>query len=45
MAKGRSKGNREVKKPKTDKKVAPAGATFLRPQPAGAKTAPKDPPK
>lgn len=33
MGKGnKQSGNREAKKPKADKKVAPAGATFLKPQ-------------
>ena len=45
MAKGRSKGNREAKKPKADKKVVPIGSTFLRPQPAGVKPTIKEPPK
>jgi hypothetical protein len=34
MGKGdKQHGNREAKKPKADKKVAPAGSTFLKPQP------------
>jgi hypothetical protein len=33
MGKGdKQRGNREAKKPKADKKVAPAGSTFLKPQ-------------
>jgi hypothetical protein len=36
MAKGRSRRNREAKKPKADKKPVAANATFLRPTPAPA---------
>jgi hypothetical protein len=36
MAKGRSQGNREPKKPKGGKKPAQAAATFLRPVPAAS---------
>jgi hypothetical protein len=44
MAKGRSKGNRETKKPKADK--APKGdAVASRPQPFGSMRPPKDSPK
>lgn len=42
MAKGRSTNKREAKKPKADKKTAPAGTTFLRPQPVSAKPVAKD---
>ncbi len=31
MAKGQKRGNREVKKPKADKKAAPAASSFLKP--------------
>jgi hypothetical protein len=46
MGKGdKQRGNREAKKPKADKKTAPASSTFLKPQPdvrkPGAKPAPK----
>jgi hypothetical protein len=46
MGKGdKQHGNREAKKPKADKKVAPASPTFLKPQPdarkPGAKPASK----
>ena len=38
MGKGdKQHGNREAKKPKADKKVAPATAGFLKPQAAPAK--------
>ena len=34
MSKGNKQhGNREAKKPKADKKVAPIASTFLKPQP------------
>ncbi len=34
MSKGNKQhGNREAKKPKADKKAAPAASTFLQPQP------------
>ena len=42
MAKGRGSRSREEKKPKADKKAAPATPTFLRPQSAGAKTPDKE---
>jgi hypothetical protein len=42
MAKGRGQRGREEKKPKADKKPAAATSTFLRPQPASAKTSAKD---
>ncbi len=42
MAKGRGGRGREEKKPKADKKVAPAASSFLRPQPSDSKTAAKD---
>jgi hypothetical protein len=45
LAKGRSKGNREVKKPKADKKPAQAASTFLRPQPVSGKPTAKESPK
>ena len=32
MSKERNRGNREAKKPKADKKAAPATSSFLRPQ-------------
>jgi hypothetical protein len=33
MGKGnKQRGNREAKKPKADKKIAPVSSTFLRPQ-------------
>jgi hypothetical protein len=41
MAKGRSRRNREEKKPKASKKAAQTAATFLRPQTAGPQPAPK----
>lgn len=46
MGKGNKQhGNREAKKPKANKKVAPVSSTFLKPQPdvakPGAKPAPK----
>ncbi len=41
MAKGRSRRNREAKKPKAAKKPAAADVTFLRP----AETSPKPPAK
>jgi len=46
MGKGdKQRGNREAKKPKANKKTAPAGSTFLKPQPdtrkPGTKPAPK----
>ncbi|HEX3576856.1 MAG TPA: hypothetical protein VHU42_19825 [Rhodopila sp.] len=42
MAKGRGGRGREEKKPKADKKPVPIASTFLRPQPADAKTAARD---
>lgn len=42
MAKGRGGRSREEKKPKADKKAAPTASTFLRPQPASAKTVAKE---
>jgi hypothetical protein len=42
MAKGRGGRGREEKKPKADKKPAVVASTFLRPQPADAKTAAKE---
>lgn len=46
MGKGdKQRGNREAKKPKANKKVAPGSSTFLKPRPEapkpGAKPAPK----
>jgi hypothetical protein len=46
MGKGdKQHGNREAKKPKADKKVAPVSSTFLKPQPetrkSGAKSSSK----
>ena len=46
MGKGdKQRGNREAKKPKANKKVAPVSSTFLKPRPEapkpGAKPAPK----
>jgi hypothetical protein len=38
MGKGdKQRGNRETKKPKADKKVAPIASTFLKPQPDARK--------
>jgi hypothetical protein len=46
MGKGdKQHGNREAKKPKADKKVAPAASTFLKPQPGAGKPAAKPPSK
>jgi len=42
LAKDRNRGNREAKKPKADKKLAKAGSTFLRPQPAAPQPAKKE---
>jgi hypothetical protein len=42
MAKGKGARGREEKKPKADKKPTATAPTFLRPQPAEAKTAPKE---
>lgn len=41
MSKDRGGRGREQKKPKADKKPAPAASTFLRPQPVDAKAAAK----
>ena len=46
MAKGnKQRGNREAKKPKADKKLAPRTSTFLRPQTDGPKAGAKSPSK
>ncbi len=46
MGKGdKQHGNREAKKPKADKKLAPAPETSLKPQPAARKSVPKAPAK
>jgi hypothetical protein len=46
MGKGnKQRGNREAKKPKADKKVAPASSTFLRPQVDAPKPGSKSPSK
>ena len=46
MGKGnKQRGNREAKKPKADKKVAPVGSTFLRPQVDAPKPGAKSPSK
>jgi hypothetical protein len=46
MGKGdKRRGNREAKKPKADKKVTPAGSTFLRPQADAPKPGAKPPSK
>ena len=46
MGKGdKQHGNREAKKPKADKKLAPAGTTFLKPQADARKPAAKPPSK
>ena len=46
MGKGnKQRGNREAKKPKADKKVAPVSATFLRPQVDVPKPGAKSPSK
>jgi hypothetical protein len=46
MAKGnKQRGNREAKKPKADKKLAPVASAFLRPQADGPKPSAKSPPK
>ena len=46
MAKGnKQRGNREAKKPKADKKLAPGTSTFLRPQTDGPKPGAKPPSK
>ncbi len=46
MGKGnKQRGNREAKKPKTDKKPAPATSTFLRPQGDATKPSAKPPSK
>jgi hypothetical protein len=42
LAKGRGGRDREQKKPKADKKAAPAASTFLRPQPKDPKAATKE---
>jgi len=42
MAKGRGGRGREEKKPKADKKAAPAASTFLRPQQADPKAVAKE---
>jgi hypothetical protein len=46
MGKGnKQRGNREAKKPKADKKVAPVSATFLGPQTDARKPGGKPPSK
>ena len=46
MGKGdKQRGNREAKKPKANKKAAPAGSTFLKPQPGALKPSAKPPSK
>jgi hypothetical protein len=46
MGKGnKQRGNREAKKPKADKKVAPVSSTFLRPQADAPKTGARSPSK
>ena len=46
MAKGNKQGgNREAKKPKANKKLAPRTSTFLRPQADGPKPGAKSPSK
>jgi hypothetical protein len=46
MGKGnKQRGNREAKKPKADKKVAPVRSTFLRPQADIPKPGAKSPSK
>jgi hypothetical protein len=42
LAKGRGGRDREEKKPKADKKAAPAASSFLRPQPKDPKIAAKE---
>ena len=42
LAKGRSSRNREAKKPKGGKQPTQAASSFLRPQPASSKPAPKE---
>ncbi len=43
MAKSRDRGGREPKKPKANKKVAPAASSFLRPQPTDKHAPAKSP--
>jgi hypothetical protein len=46
MGKGNKQhGNREAKKPKADKKVAPVSSTFLKPQAEARKPGAKPPAK
>lgn len=46
MAKGnKQRGNREAKKPKANKTLAPVTSTFLRPQAGGPKPGAKSPSK
>ncbi len=46
MGKGdKQRGNREAKKPKANKKPAPAASAFLRPQPDAPKAGAKPPSK
>lgn len=46
MGKGdKQHGNREAKKPKADKKPAPAASTFIKPQADARKPAAKSPAK
>jgi hypothetical protein len=42
LAKGRSRRNREARKPKAAKQPVQAASTFLRPQPASSLPATKD---